>query len=87
MTPHEAAFEMEQLDHDFYLFRELVTGLVAVIAREGDGYRLTRLDPRQPCGGSDRARADRFRLPATASRDRSGHRLARSRRRKVRLLR
>ncbi len=45
VTPDEAAFDLEQLDFDFYLFRELATGQDALIERTGDGaYRLTRLD-------------------------------------------
>lgn len=44
MTPDEAAFDLEQLDVDFYLFRELATGEDALIERDdGEGYRLTRL--------------------------------------------
>lgn len=45
MTPDEAAFDMEQLDHDFYLFRELATGDDALLERDGHGYRLTRVHP------------------------------------------
>ena len=45
VTPDEAAFDMEQLDFDFFLFRELATGEDALIERTGDGaYRLTRVD-------------------------------------------
>ena len=41
MTPDEAAFEMDLLDHDFYLFTDLETGADAVIyRRQGDGYGL-----------------------------------------------
>ncbi|HXY28804.1 MAG TPA: sigma 54 modulation/S30EA ribosomal C-terminal domain-containing protein [Acidimicrobiales bacterium] len=43
LTPDEAAFDMEQLDYDFYLFSDLATGSDALIERVGDGsYRLTR---------------------------------------------
>lgn len=46
MTPDEAAFDMEQLDYDFYLFRDLSTGDDAVLERsDGAGYRMTRLHP------------------------------------------
>ncbi len=45
MTPDEAAFDMDQLDHDFYLFRDLATGDDALLERDGRGYRLTRLHP------------------------------------------
>lgn len=45
VTPDEAAFDMEQLDFDFFLFRELATGADALIERTGPGaYRLTRVD-------------------------------------------
>ena len=45
LTPDEAAFDMEQLDFDFYLFRELASGQDALLERRGsDAYRLTRLD-------------------------------------------
>ncbi len=41
MTPDEAAFDLELLDHDFYLFKNLETGEDNVLARsEGDGYEL-----------------------------------------------
>jgi Sigma 54 modulation/S30EA ribosomal protein C terminus len=46
LTPDEAVFEMEQLDYDFYLFRELATNEDAVIEPEtGESYRITRLRP------------------------------------------
>ena len=41
MTPDEAAFDLELLDHDFYLFANVETGEDNVIARaEGEGYVL-----------------------------------------------
>jgi hypothetical protein len=44
LTPDEAAFDMEQLDFDFYLFRDLATGEDALIERDADDtYRLTHL--------------------------------------------
>lgn len=44
LTPDEAVLEMEQLDYDFYLFRELASHEDAVIEPETDeSYRLTRL--------------------------------------------
>ena len=44
LTPDEAAFDMEQLDYDFHLFRDLATGEDALIERRPDHtYRLTRL--------------------------------------------
>jgi hypothetical protein len=44
LTPDEAVFEMEQLDYDFHLFRDLTSGQDALIERDGEaGYRLTRL--------------------------------------------
>jgi hypothetical protein len=44
LIPDEAVFEMEQLDYDFHLFRDLTSGGDAVIERDGEArYRLTRL--------------------------------------------
>lgn len=46
LTPDEAAFDMEQLDFDFYLFRDLASGEDALLERAADGsYLLTRLRP------------------------------------------
>lgn len=46
LTPDEAAFDMEMLDYDFYLFRDLASGGDAVLERLPDGaYRITRLRP------------------------------------------
>jgi RNA polymerase-binding transcription factor DksA/ribosome-associated translation inhibitor RaiA len=46
LTIDEAAFDMETLDLDFYLFRELATGGHAVLQRLPDGrFGLRRLDP------------------------------------------
>lgn len=46
LTLDEAAFDMEMLDLDFLLFRELATGGDAVLHRLPDGhFRLRRLDP------------------------------------------
>lgn len=43
LSPDEAVFDMEQLDYDFYLFRDLATGAESFVERVGDGtYRLTR---------------------------------------------
>jgi hypothetical protein len=36
-TPDEAAFDMEQLDYDFHLFRDLASGSEAVVERTADG--------------------------------------------------
>lgn len=44
MTVDEAAFDLEQLDVDFYLFRELATGGDSLVERADGGYRLLRLD-------------------------------------------
>lgn len=45
-TLDEAAFDMEMLDLDFYLFRELATGVDAVLHRRPDGrLGLRRLPP------------------------------------------
>ena len=44
LTPDEAAFDMEQLDFDFYLFRDRASGDDALLERRSDGtYRLTRM--------------------------------------------
>jgi ribosome-associated translation inhibitor RaiA len=46
MTPEEAAFDMDQLDYEFYLFRDLASGEDAVLQREpGGSLLLTRLHP------------------------------------------
>jgi hypothetical protein len=46
LTIDEAAFDMEQLDYDFHLFRDLASGEDAVLERLARGaYRLTRLHP------------------------------------------
>jgi ribosome-associated translation inhibitor RaiA len=45
-TPDEAAADMEQLDYDFWLFRDLASDADAVIERLADGtYRLQRVQP------------------------------------------
>lgn len=46
LTPDEAAFDMELLDYEFYLFRDLASGGDALLERMADGtYRITRLHP------------------------------------------
>lgn len=40
MTAEEAAFDMEQLDHDFFLYVDLKTGLDAVVRRGEGEYRV-----------------------------------------------
>jgi ribosome-associated translation inhibitor RaiA len=46
LAPDEAIFDMEQLDHSFYLFNDLASGLDAMVEQLDDGtYRLTRLEP------------------------------------------
>jgi ribosome-associated translation inhibitor RaiA len=41
LTPDEAAFDMDQLDHDFYLFRDVASGADCVLEHRADGpYRL-----------------------------------------------
>ncbi|MEV0594650.1 ribosome hibernation promotion factor [Nonomuraea cavernae] len=45
-TPEEAAFDMEQLDFDFYLFTEAGSGQDSVLYRAGDGYLLAQVEPR-----------------------------------------
>ncbi|NUW39494.1 sigma 54 modulation/S30EA ribosomal C-terminal domain-containing protein [Nonomuraea rhodomycinica] len=46
VLPEEAVADMEELDYDFLLFTEAVTGQAGVVYRTGDGYRLARLTPR-----------------------------------------
>jgi len=44
MSPDEAIFDMEQLDHDFYLFQDVTNDSDALVARQDDGsYLLMRL--------------------------------------------
>jgi hypothetical protein len=46
VTPDEAAFDMDQLDYDFHLFRDLASGEDALLERLADQtYRLIRLHP------------------------------------------
>lgn len=46
LTPDEAAFDLELLGYDFYLFTDLATGLDAVLERTTEGsFRLVRLEP------------------------------------------
>jgi ribosome-associated translation inhibitor RaiA len=52
MTPEEAAFDMDQLDYEFFLFRDLASGEDALLRRQPDGsLLLTRL---RPAGFEDR---------------------------------
>lgn len=45
-TADEAAFDMDALDYDFYLFTELGSGQDSVLSRGADGsYRLAQLTP------------------------------------------
>jgi ribosome-associated translation inhibitor RaiA len=45
LTSDEAVFDMEQLDYDFYLFRDLASGSDSLVERLEDGsYRLTRAE-------------------------------------------
>jgi ribosome-associated translation inhibitor RaiA len=54
MTPDEAAFDLELLDHDFYLFVNMETGEDNVIARSPDaGYVLS--EPSATCSLTDTA--------------------------------
>jgi hypothetical protein len=44
LTPDEAAFDLDQLDYEFHLYRDLASGEDALIERLPDhSYRLTRL--------------------------------------------
>lgn len=61
VTPDEAAFGMDLLDYDFYLFTDAQTGQDCVIYRaEPTGYRLA-----QAAGGQ--ARIERWGVPLTVS--------------------
>ncbi len=52
LTVDEAAFDMDQLDYDFYLFRDLASGEDALLERtDGNAFRLTRLRPSAVDGG------------------------------------
>lgn len=54
ITPDEAVFDLEVLDHDFYLFKNRETGEDNVVARsEGSGYEL--FEPAATCSLSDTA--------------------------------
>lgn len=46
LSPDEAIFDMDQLDHSFYLFTDLASNLDAMVEQLDDGtYLLTRLEP------------------------------------------
>lgn len=46
LTPDEAAFDMDQLDYEFHLFRDLASGDDALLRRLPDGtYRMARVQP------------------------------------------
>ncbi len=85
LTPEEAALELEQLDHDFYLFTNLATGEDNVLCRI-DGERYALLQPSsvrayEPVG-------DGIELGARASEradDAAGHRTAHPDARSLRL--
>lgn len=45
-TPDEAAFDMDMMDYEFYLFTEAETGQDSVIYRAGPtGYRMAQVEP------------------------------------------
>ncbi|GGM84370.1 hypothetical protein GCM10010106_33890 [Thermopolyspora flexuosa] len=48
VTPEQAIFAMELLDHDFYLFTDAATGADAAVWRTEDGYGMARLRPGRP---------------------------------------
>jgi ribosome-associated translation inhibitor RaiA len=53
MTVDEAAFDLEQLDYDFYLFRDADSGVDSVLYRLPDGaYGLRHLDGPHDHGGT-----------------------------------
>lgn len=43
LTAEEAAFDMDQLDHDFHLFRDIATGEDSLLIRTESGYRVRHL--------------------------------------------
>ncbi|HVM67828.1 MAG TPA: sigma 54 modulation/S30EA ribosomal C-terminal domain-containing protein [Acidimicrobiales bacterium] len=45
MSTEEAAFDMEQLDYDFYLFRDALSGEDSVLERDDGGLRIQHLHP------------------------------------------
>jgi ribosome-associated translation inhibitor RaiA len=45
LTHDEAAYEMDLLGHDFYLFTEEASGKDAVVHRDGSGYRVSTEAP------------------------------------------
>ncbi|MFN0091261.1 MAG: sigma 54 modulation/S30EA ribosomal C-terminal domain-containing protein [Acidimicrobiales bacterium] len=46
LTVEEAAFDLEQLDYEFYLFRELASGEDSLLARTERGLTLHQAEPR-----------------------------------------
>jgi ribosome-associated translation inhibitor RaiA/cold shock CspA family protein len=53
LTPEEAVFDMDQLDYDFYLFRDLATGADSLVERDRSGQvLLTRLGAPDAQSGS-----------------------------------
>jgi RNA polymerase-binding transcription factor DksA len=59
LSVDEAVFDLEMLGHDFYLFRELVSGGDAMLyLLPGGGYGLQRLDP--AAGGEEDAEAGAY---------------------------
>ncbi|HEX6299421.1 MAG TPA: sigma 54 modulation/S30EA ribosomal C-terminal domain-containing protein [Acidimicrobiia bacterium] len=67
LTPDEAVFEMEQLDYDFHLFRDLTSGQDALIERDGEAsYRLTLLHATDAELGPTDARVVSSRHPVPA---------------------
>src|SRR5690606_18075310 len=74
-TPEEAVADMEQLDHDFFLFREAPTGEVAVVFRQNGSYGLLRQNPdneSEPMDGIELAKAVPPRLSVEEAIDRIG---------------
>lgn len=51
MTIEEALFDIEQLDHSFYLFSSIEAGCDCVLERTTGGYLLRTIDPDQYGGG------------------------------------
>lgn len=64
LTPEEAVFDMDQLDYDFYLFRDLATGADSLVERSATGeVLLTRLRPSEQVVTGTALVAESLRVP------------------------
>jgi ribosome-associated translation inhibitor RaiA len=85
VTPDEAAFDMDLLDHDFHLFRELASGDDALLERlPGGRYRMTRLAPSDAGAGPTAVELEiGEEVPPTLTADEAVERMAESGERQV----